>query len=271
MAISFTSTGACDKIVLNCTWRGGIPIYRDFAFYYDRFMKDVIYGQWADYIIKIFKRYKLKPDLIADLGCGTGSFCLEMTARGYEMIGIDISTEMLSCARQKALEARADILFLNQDMTSFELYGTVDAITCLLDSVNYVTYKSDLKRLFKLVANYLNPNGLFVFDINSPYKFENIFSSNVFCETNKEASYIWQNCYDKARKLCRFDLAFFVRERELYRRFDEVHYERSYTEIELKDMLIAAGLQPCSVYGEFSFQKPSDKCQRIFFVCKKAG
>lgn len=246
-------------------------IYRDFAFYYDRFMRDVDYGKWADYINEIFGRNKLKPELITDLGCGTGSFCLEMAGRGYEMIGVDRSTEMLSCARQKSLEADTDILFLNQDMTSFELYGTVDAITCLMDSVNYVTYKSDLKRLFKLVANYLNPKGLFVFDINSPYKFENILSSNVFCETDKEASYIWQNSFDKARRLCRFDLAFFVREGECYRRFDEVHYERSYAKEELTVMLAAAGLEPCSIYGEFTFKKPLDKCERLFFVCKKSG
>jgi len=234
-------------------------------------MRDVNYGQWADYITEIFRHNRLKAELVADLGCGTGSFCLEMAGRGYDMIGIDISADMLSCARQKALEAGEDILFLNQDMTYFELYGTVDAITCLMDSVNYVTYKSDLKRLFKLVANYLNPNGLFVFDINSPYKFENIFSDNVFCETDQDASYIWQNFYDKAKGLCRFDLAFFVREGELYRRFDEVHCERSYTTEELEEMLTAAGLKLSSVYGEFSFKKPSDKCQRIFFVCKKTG
>ncbi|MEN6316061.1 MAG: class I SAM-dependent methyltransferase [Clostridiaceae bacterium] len=234
-------------------------------------MTDVNYGQWADHIITIFRRCGLKPELIADLGCGTGSFCLEMAHRGYDMIGIDLSAEMLSCARQKALQAGADILFLNQDMTSFELYGTVDAITCLMDSVNYVTYKNDLKQLFKLVANYLNPNGLFVFDINSPYKFENIFSANAFCETNPEASYIWQNCYDKSKKLCRFDLTFFVREGDLFRRFDEVHYERSYTREELEEMLAVAGLRLCSVYGGFSFRKPSEKCQRIFFICKKEG
>lgn len=252
-------------------YRGVILIYRDFAFYYDRLMREVNYVQWADYIIEIFRRNRLKPGLIADLGCGTGSFCLEMARRGYEMIGIDISAEMLSCARQKALEADADILFLNQDMTSFELYGTVDAVTCLMDSVNYVTYKSDLKRLFKLVTNYLNPGGLLVFDINSPYKFENILSSNVFCETDKEASYIWQNCYDKTRRLCRFDLAFFVKEGELYRRFDEVHYERSYSEDELLEMLTAAGLELCSIYGEFGFKRPMENCERLFFICKKVG
>ncbi|NLV37499.1 MAG: class I SAM-dependent methyltransferase, partial [Clostridiaceae bacterium] len=154
--------------------RGVIAIYRDFAFLYDRLMWDVDYIGWADYVEGMFERSKVNPRLIADLGCGTGSFCLEMAKRGYEMIGIDQSVEMLNCAKQKTLDAGADILYLNQDMTSFELYGTVDAITCLMDSVNYVTYKNDLKRLFRLVNNYLNPDGLFLFDINSPYKFEQI-------------------------------------------------------------------------------------------------
>lgn len=246
-------------------------MYGDFAFYYDRLMRDVDYSHWADYVEEIVKRNGIKPELIADLGCGTGSFCVEMAGKGYDMIGIDQSAEMLSCARQKALDAGRDVLFLNQDMTAFELYGTVDVITCLMDSVNYVTYKNDLKRLFRLVDNYLNPGGLFLFDINSPYKFESIFSDNVFCETDEEVSYIWQNSYDRVRKLCRFDLAFFVREGELYRRFDEVHYERCWSADELKEMLSSTGLRMSSVYGEFVFRKPSEQCQRIFFVCRKAG
>lgn len=246
-------------------------MYRDFAFYYDRLMSDVDYAGWADYIVEIIKRNKLRPELIADLGCGTGSFCLEMAKRGYDMIGIDLSSEMLSCARQKALEAGADILFLNQDMTSFELYGTVDVITCLVDSINYITYKSDLKRLFKLVRNYLNPAGLFIFDINTPYKFEAVFSSNVFCETSEEVSYIWENSFDRAKKLCRFDLTFFAKEGELYRRFDEVHYERCYLPEELKAMLLSAGLSVRSVYGGLTFGKPAEHSERMFFVCKKTG
>lgn len=246
-------------------------MYSDFAFYYDRLMRDVDYAQWSDYIMEIIKRNRLDAELVADLGCGTGTFCLKMAAKGYEMIGIDQSAEMLSCARQKALQAEADVLFLNQDMTSFELYGTVDVITCLMDSVNYVTYKSDLKRFFKLVKNYLNPGGLFIFDINSPYKFENILSSNVFYEMDEDVSYIWQNSYDKSKKLCRFDLSFFVKEGELYRRFDEVHYERCYTRKELDDMLDSAGLTVKSIYGGFGFGKPFDRCERLFFVCVKEG
>lgn len=252
-------------------FRGVIVIYRDFAYSYDRLMWDVDYEQWADYIVRIFGKFGASPELIADLGCGTGSFCTAMAGHGYEMIGIDMSADMLSCARQKALDSGADILYLNQDMTSFELYGTVDVITCLMDSVNYVTYKKDLQRLFKLVRNYLNPGGLFIFDINSTYKFERILSNNAFFETGSDVSYIWQNNYEKSKRLCRFDLTFFVREGELYRRFDEIHYERCYEAGELTDMLASAGLSVCASYDALKFRKPSPKSERIFFICKKEG
>jgi SAM-dependent methyltransferase len=248
-----------------------ITIYGVFAFYYDRLMYDVDYSGWADYIVSIFKKFGREPKLIADLGCGTGSFCLEMERRGYDMIGIDSSAEMLSCAKQKALQAGSEILFLNQDITEFELYGTVDAITCLMDSLNYVTYKNDLKRMLKWVHNYLNPGGLFVFDINSPYKFENILASNVFYETSEDVSYIWQNSFDKRSGVCRFDLTFFVKEGGLYRRFDEVHFERCYAADELVKMLEQAKMKVLGIYPAFGFGKPGPKCDRMFFVCGKQG
>lgn len=244
-------------------------IYGDFAYYYDRLMRDVDYSMWADYVADIFDRHGCSPELVADLGCGTGSFCLEMAQRGYDMTGIDVSAEMLSIAKQKADSANAGILFLNQDMSSFELYGTMDAITCLMDSINYITYKNDLKRLFRLVHNYLNPGGIFVFDINSPYKFENALSSNVFCETSEDVSYIWQNSFDKRSGLCRFDLTFFVKEGKYYRRFDEIHYERSYGTDELGRMLQGAGLAVQGIYDAFAFKKPGPRSERIFFACAK--
>ena len=250
---------------------GVAAIYRDFAYYYDRLMRDVDYSSWADYVTDIFDRHGCAPRLIADLGCGTGSFCLEMAGRGYDMIGIDISAEMLSCAKHKAVDASAGILFLNQDITSFELYGTVGAITSLMDSINYITYKNDLKRLFRLVRNYLDPGGLFVFDINSPYKFENILSHNVFCETSEDISYIWQNSFDRRSGLCRFDLTFFAKEGEYYRRFDETHYERRYDLGELELMIRAAGLTVLGIYEAFGFKKPGPKAERIFFVCGRQG
>ena len=250
---------------------GVIIIYSNFAFYYDRLMKDVDYSKWANYIEELFKRNNSGPSMILDLGCGTGSFCTEMAGRGYEMIGIDLSPEMLSCAKTKALEKNPDILYLNQDITSFELYGTVDAIVCLMDSLNYITYKNDIKRVFNLVNNYLNPGGLFIFDLNSRYKLEHILGDNVFYSNDSDVVYIWQNSFDKTKGISRFDLTFFVENAGLYKRFDEEHYERAYDVAEMKKMLLSAGLEISSVYHEFTFKSPVKNTERIFFTCRKPG
>lgn len=246
-----------------------IVIYSNFAYYYDRLMKDVDYGKWADYVEKIFTLHMVDPSLILDLGCGTGSFCTEMAGRGYEMIGIDLSSDMLSCAKSKSLSQGVDILYLNQDMTGFELYGTVDVVVCLMDSINYITYKNDVKRVFKLVNNYLNPGGLFIFDINSMYKLENVLGNNIFYNIEDDITYIWQNSYDKTKMTCRFDLTFFVKLGDTYKRFDEVHYERAYMLDEIEEIVNKAGLELIAVYGEFSFKFPGKSCERIFFVCRK--
>jgi len=246
-----------------------IAIYNGFAYFYDLLTQDIDYKKWADYIEKIFKKFKVKPSLIADLGCGTGSFCIEMAERGYDMIGIDISGDMLSIARDKAEKHNKEILFLNQSIDSFELYGTVDAFVCLLDSINYITYKNELKRAFRLVNNYLNPGGMFIFDINSKYKFENILANNVYYQVSDDVTYIWQNNYDKKSNICCFDLTFFVRQGEMYRRFDEIHYERAYDEKELTGMIAGSGLKLCAVYDEMRFVKPSWNSERIFYICKK--
>ncbi|NLD49455.1 MAG: class I SAM-dependent methyltransferase, partial [Clostridiaceae bacterium] len=184
-------------------------MYSGFAYIYDKLMYDIDYKKWAGYIEDIFKENGIKPSLVLDLGCGTGSFCLEMASRGYDMIGIDSSEDMLGCAAQKSAGVK-NILYLKQDMTNFELYGTVDCIVCLLDSINYVLYKKDLKRLLKLVHNYLNHGGLFIFDINTPYKFENVFMENVYYDISDEITYIWQNNFDKRKRICEFDLTFFI-------------------------------------------------------------
>jgi len=243
--------------------------YTSFAYIYDKLMYDIDYSNWADYIEEIFSINKKDVSLLLDLGCGTGSFCVEMAKRGYDMIGVDISPDMLSCAREKAESNGVDILFLNQDMTGFELYGTVDAAVCLMDSINYITGKRDLKRMFKLVKNYLNPDGLFIFDINSVYKFENILSDNVYYDVGDDIAYIWQNSYDKKRRICEFDLTFFVREKDCYRRYDEVHKERAYSIDEMKNLIEASGMKLLKTYADLSFSPPGEKSERIFFVCQK--
>lgn len=247
------------------------PIYADFAYIYDKLMYDIDYSRWADYIEEIFKRNNKKPSLVLDLGCGTGNFCIEMAKRGYEMIGVDISADMLSCAKTKSEEQGVDILYLNQDMTNFELYGTVDTIVCLMDSLNYILYKKDIKRMLKLVKNYLNPDGLFIFDVNTPYKFENVFAENVFYDVSDDATYIWQNHYDKKSKICEFELTFFIKDCEGYKKYDEVHQERSYDKAELSGLINMSGLKLLNVYDELKLSSPSIKSQRNFFVCGAVG
>lgn len=244
-------------------------MYKDFAYCYDRLMQDVDYSRWVDYVEELFRLHNLKPSLVLDLGCGTGSFCLEMAGRGYDMIGIDSSEDMLACAMRKTIEQGKDILYLHQDMTEFELYGTVDAMVCLIDSINYVTYKSDLKRLFKLARNYLNPGGLFIFDINSEYKLKTILGNNVFHHVEEDMAYIWQNSYDSSRRLCRFDLTVFAGRGQACSRFDEEHYERAWSGEEMTGAVRSSGLRLCSVFGEFTTRRPGKNCERIFFVCRK--
>jgi len=244
-------------------------MYDNFAYIYDRLMNDVDYSNLAGYIESIFRRYDLKPGLVLDLGCGTGSLCIELSKKGYEMIGIDLSLDMLACARQKALECEEDILFLNQDITNFELYGTVGAVVSLMDTINYITNKRSLERTFKLVKNYLDPGGIFIFDINTAYKFENVLADNVFYDIGDDVSYIWKNAYNRKSKICRFDLTFFVREGGLYRKFDEVHSERCYSIDELKEMIPASGLDVLDVFDDKTFNAPKKNSERVFFICRK--
>lgn len=243
-------------------------MYTNFAYIYDKLMYDIDYSKWADFIEEIFRLNGLLPGLILDLGCGTGSFTIEMAKKGYEMIGVDISYDMLSCAREKSDNSGTDILYLNQDMTEFELYGTVDAAVSLMDSVNYITRVNDLKRMFKLVKNYLNPGGLFIFDINTPYKLRKVLGNNVFYDVGEDASYIWKNSYDSRRKICEFDLTFFVKEGHSYIKHDEVHYERAYSVKELKALIKTAGLEVVALYDDLKLTAPNSKSKRIFFVCR---
>jgi SAM-dependent methyltransferase len=233
-------------------------------------MYDVDYKKWADYVENIFSLNGIKPSLVLDLGCGTGNFCIELAKRGYDMIGADISGDMLSCAKEKSLKEDLDILYVNQDITDFELYGTVDAIVCLMDTVNYLTDKRGVKKLFKLVSNYLNPGGLFIFDINSEYKFKNLLGDNVYYEVDEEITYIWQNRFDRTKKICEFDLTFFIKNNEeKYERCDETHYERAYSVGDMEQFIKKENMVLLNKYNELTFEKPSKTAQRIFFVCRK--
>lgn len=244
-------------------------MYNRFAYLYDELINDVNYEEWLDYYFKIFQRYGLKPSLGLDLGCGTGNLTTLFSDKGIEMTGVDLSEDMLMVAREKA-DGR-DILYLNQDMREFELYGTVDFIVSSLDCVNYITDKRDLLKVMKLANNYLNPGGLFIFDINTPYKLENVIGNNTFILENDDVFCSWQNEYDKKRKTVDFYLTFFCENNGIYQRFDEEHSERIYSIEEIKALIEGAGMRLLNIYNDLSFKAPTAKSERVFFVAQEQG
>lgn len=258
-----------------------MPGYDSIASVYDNINSEIDYSAWADFIENCFRRFlPHMPELVLDLACGTGSMTLELQSRGYDMIGADLSEDMLSQAYEKAYDKDiTNVLFLKQDMRDFELYGTVGAICCCLDSMNYLTEDGDLQKCLACAHNYLDPDGLFIFDVNTPYKFENIYGSNhyIFEDKNScgETVYCgWQNDYDKDTRLCNFYLTVFTEENDgRFTRADEVQTERCYSKDELTEDLAECGFELIGIFGDYDFSTPNSDCERWYIVAraKKEG
>ena len=246
-------------------------MYQDFAYLYDALQQEVPYRQFAEYYVRIIEKFGGEKGLCLDLGCGTGNMSMLLDSMGFDVIGVDSSVDMLEVAREKATEGERSILFLNQDMTQFELYGTVATVVSTLDCVNYITDEDALLKVFKLVNNYLDPKGLFIFDINSQYKIEHILGNNTYVDDGEDIFYSWQNSYDKETKICTFDLTFFEKDEDVYYRYDETHYERAYSVEEITMLLEKAGMEVAGIYDNLSFDAPTDTSERIFFVAREKG
>lgn len=247
--------------------------YEALAAVYDRLNGEVDYEAWADFFEACFSRYGLPQRLLLDLGCGTGSMTRTLARRGYDMIGIDASEQMLSRAMERMYaEGLAGILFLQQDMREFELYGTVGAVVSTLDCVNYLTQDGDLDRCFSLVHNYLDPDGLFLFDVNTPHKFDTVYADNAYVLEDETSLCAWQNEFDRESGLCRFYLSIFEQQPNgTYRRHDEEQTERCYSREELTEALSKAGFTDISFFGDFDFHAPDACAERWYVVarCKK--
>ncbi len=242
--------------------------YQDFAFLYDALTFDVDYEKMADFIQWRMKENGLESGLVLDLACGTGTLTLALAHRGYEMLGADSSEDMLTVARQKP--GAENILFLNQPMEDFELYGTVDAIVCVLDSINYLTDPDALAKTFALCANYLNPDGLLIFDVNSEYKFSQILGNETYAYETDSIYYIWQNEQEPENQLCHLYLTFFEEKEEgVYHRFDEEHTQRIYTDEMLSKALSGAGLTVVARYDDYTKEAPCPTTERIVYEVKK--
>lgn len=244
--------------------------YESFASVYDLFMDEINYDEWVSYVEKLWNRFDLKPDIVCELGCGTGNISLRLAERGYETIGIDNSAYMLSEAKMKAEQNGADVLFLLQDMREFELYGTVNSIVCLCDSLNYITDDEDMQQVFNLVNNYLHPGGLFVFDLNTEYKFKEIYGENTFSETDEDAVYIWENYYDEEERINEYYLNFFMKnETGTYDRTQEEHFERAYSLDEIKRFIEKSGMKFEAAYDAFTFEPVKENSERIYVVARE--
>ena len=242
--------------------------YESFAAIYDRLMTDVDYDGWCDYLEESFARMKVQPKLVLELGCGTGNLTLRLANRGYSMIGLDNSSDMLTVATEKS--QGFDILYILQDMTEFELYGTVDAVVCSLDCLNYLTEEGMLEKCFSLVSLYLNPGGVFLFDLNTQYKMEHLLAPEIFLYDDGKIFYTWQSIWDEEYGECEYDLTFFVKEGEVYRKFEETHLQKAYSVSEVEQALKRAGLRLEGMGDGFDLKPVSEKTERIFFAARKA-
>ena len=244
--------------------------YHGFARVYDLFTRDTPVGEWIAFIERLWANFCLKPDLVLDIGCGTGSISLPLAQKGYGVIGIDISEDMLSFARQKAEDLNLDILFLRQDMRALNLYGTVDSIVCICDVINYLQGNDELRQVFELAYKFLNCGGLFIFDVSTEYKFMEILSDNNFCDINDNAAYIWENSYNPETHINEYLVTFFVENNSgQYERFEECHSLRAFSTAEITYALQTSGFSVIETYDACGFGQPSYECERIFFCALK--
>ncbi len=244
--------------------------YESFARVYDLFMDNIPYGEWSTYLRQLLLKYDVQDGLVLELGCGTGSMTELLAGYGYDMIGLDNSVEMLEIAREKKEQSGHDILYLLQDMREFELYGTVKAVVSVCDSMNYITDPEDLLTVFKLVNNYLDPGGVFIFDMNTIYKYEELLGDTVIAENREESSFIWENWYDSDERINEYDLTLFIRREDgLYEKYEETHYQKAYEISEICRLLKAAGLRPEAVYNAFTTKAPEPDSERVYFVARE--
>ncbi len=292
--------------------------YTGFAQVYDTFMDNTPYEEWCAYLTGLLQKYRqdgqtersgesisegggstgnnyaietddnvIKENLhqeqntILDLGCGTGTLTMLLAGRGYDMIGIDNAQEMLQIAMEKRDAAGLDILYLQQDMRSFELYGTVGAVISVCDSVNYLLEEEDIVQTFRLVNNYLFPHGVFIFDFNTVYKYAQVIGDITIAENREECSFIWENYYHEAEQINEYDLTIFVQENAgegsrqedggRYRRFRETHYQRGYELEQMKECLRQAGLVFLEAVDADTHGVVTKTSERIYVAARKSA
>ncbi len=237
--------------------------YKNISLVYDLFTGNVKYKKRTKYLLKLFNRFDRRPTLLLDLACGTGNFSFEFAKRGIDVIGVDMSEDMLSIAMSK--NSNNQVMFLNQKGEELELFGTVDGAVCCLDSLNHITDYQTFKTCISKVSLFLEPQRLFIFDVNTPYKHESVLGNNTFSLKKRGVSCIWTNKFSKEDNMVESTLDITVKN-ATYR---EIIREKAYTNEEINMALKEAGLETLAVYEENTFKAPKEKSQRIVFVTRK--
>ena len=243
--------------------------YGNFASVYDRLMSDVDYKARTDRLLQLFNKYDRTPSLILDLACGTGGFSNELAEKGLEVIGVDMSEEMLSAARENSARRGTDVLYLCQKAEELDLYGTVDGAVCCLDSLNHITDYTVLCEAISRVSLFLEAGRLFIFDVNTVFKHKFILSDNTFIIEQNGVFCTWQNSTDEETNITDISLDFFIEDGDRYARSSEDFSERAYTEEELSSALEAAGLEILKIYDDMTDNPAWEYTERAVYVTRK--
>lgn len=245
--------------------------YEQFAYLYDRLMNDVPYEKWIQLIKKAAADYKVKGANLLDLACGTGELSIRLAQTGYNVTGIDLSEDMLSVAQAKTMEAGESVFYIEQDMSQLEGLPVFDLICICCDSINYLRTEEEVINTFKSVYAHLDEKGLFIFDVHSLYKMNQLFINQTYTVNDEDLSLIWQ-CYEgEYPNSVEHDLSFFELDAAsgMYRRYDELHFQRTYSVDQYSEWLEQTGFTLLKVEADFSQDILDEEAERIFFYCKK--
>lgn len=244
--------------------------YEALAASYDGLTRDIPYEKYLRFFKTLLRRHGVTATTVLDLACGTGSLSVLLAKHGYEVLGVDRSEEMLTVAAEKAMELEENQpFFVAQPMQRLKIPEPVDACVCALDSINYVTKPQDVQKAFRRVYESLRPGGLFVFDINTPYKLEGL-DGQVFLDETEDSYCVWRAVYDKRHSLCRYGMDLFQQANDgLWERSFEEHVERAYTPEELSQWLTDAGFAQVERFANLRLEAPEADELRIFFAAKK--